>query len=83
MTARASSTELWNSIVAVYKEAQESGAATKTESDVHLVQDPSLGFDFIIRVAMSLKSKPKGPARWEHFTAGINSTVVYDIISWL
>lgn len=49
---------LWQRVLEVYDTAQETGAATKTDTQVELCE--SGGINFVLRVASALKSKPKG-----------------------
>lgn len=49
---------LWQQVVAVYDQAQQTGAATKIETKLEECEDG--GIKFVLRVASALKSKPKG-----------------------
>ncbi|KAG1663388.1 hypothetical protein FOA52_007125, partial [Chlamydomonas sp. UWO 241] len=54
---------LWARVEAVYGTAQASGVATKTDTKVCLLPDPSLGgAEFVVRLATALKKKPQGSA---------------------
>jgi hypothetical protein len=50
--------QLWDRICGVYEAAQQSGAAFKTETQSELFRDG--GIEFVLRVASSLRAKPKG-----------------------
>lgn len=58
MSAAQQQHPLWQRVLEVYSRAQESGAATKTDTHVQLCQDG--GIAFVLRVAAALKAKPKG-----------------------
>jgi hypothetical protein len=49
---------LWQRVLAVYDRAQETGAATKTDTQIQLFEDG--GIEFVLRIASALKAKPKG-----------------------
>jgi hypothetical protein len=49
---------LWQRVLAVYDQAQETGAATKTDTLIQLFEDG--GIQFVLRIASALKAKPKG-----------------------
>lgn len=49
---------MWQHVLEVYDKAQQSGAATKTDTSVLVVEDG--GISFVLRVASALKAKPKG-----------------------
>lgn len=51
---------LWQRTLEVYEQAQQTGAATKTDTQVHLFDDGRI--DFVLRIASALKAKPKGLA---------------------
>jgi ATP adenylyltransferase/5',5'''-P-1,P-4-tetraphosphate phosphorylase II len=51
---------MWQRTLEVYDQAQQTGAATKTDTHVHLFEDGSI--DFVLRIASALKAKPKGLA---------------------
>lgn len=49
---------LWQRVLEVYDRAQETGAATKTDTKIQLFDDG--GIQFVLRIASALKAKPKG-----------------------
>jgi hypothetical protein len=55
---------LWQKVLGVYDRAQQTGAATKTDTKIQLFEDG--GVTFVLRVASALKAKPKGVSgsRW-------------------
>lgn len=55
---------LWQRVLEVYDRAQQSGAATKTDTQIQLFEDG--GITFVLRLASALKKKPKGlsGSRW-------------------
>ncbi|GIL48321.1 hypothetical protein Vafri_4603 [Volvox africanus] len=60
-TTTAAAASLWDNIVSVYNKAQVIGACSKTDTQVEVLRDLSLGIDFVLRVATALKAKPQGP----------------------
>ncbi|GLI69421.1 hypothetical protein VaNZ11_014030, partial [Volvox africanus] len=60
-TTAAAAPSLWDDIVSVYNKAQVVGACSKTDTQVEVLRDPSLGIDFVLRLATALKAKPQGP----------------------
>lgn len=53
--------DLWQRIQSVYHQALESGALYKTDSSDQFIEDG--GVEFVVRVAASLRDKPKPPNR--------------------
>lgn len=55
---------LWQHVLEVYDKAQQTGAATKTDTKVEVLADSNV--EFVLRLASALKSKPKGlsGSRW-------------------
>lgn len=59
-TQQAAVHPLWQWTLEVYEQAQQTGAATKTDTQVHVFDDGSI--EFVLRIASALKAKPKGLA---------------------
>ena len=55
--------EVWPSIQQTYDKARQTGAAYKTDTNIQMLEDRSLGeaVTFVLRVAAALRDKPKGP----------------------
>lgn len=51
----------WDKIVDTYQKAQESGAASRTETTTQIITDQRLPIKFVLRVSASLRDKPKPP----------------------
>eukprot|EP00197_Chlamydomonas_leiostraca_P002297 CAMPEP_0202857802 /NCGR_PEP_ID=MMETSP1391-20130828/601_1 /ASSEMBLY_ACC=CAM_ASM_000867 /TAXON_ID=1034604 /ORGANISM="Chlamydomonas leiostraca, Strain SAG 11-49" /LENGTH=312 /DNA_ID=CAMNT_0049536653 /DNA_START=76 /DNA_END=1014 /DNA_ORIENTATION=- len=54
---------MWQAVLRTYDAAQASGAATMTQTQVELVPDQATGVTFVVRLAPSLRAKPKAPAQ--------------------
>lgn len=63
-TAHQTTHPLWQHVLEVYDKAQQTGAATKTDTKVEVLADSNV--EFVLRLASALKSKPKGlsGSRW-------------------
>lgn len=54
---------LWDKITDAYEQAQRSGAAAKYKTHTQILRDPRTNIAFVLRVAESLRDKPKPPKR--------------------
>jgi hypothetical protein len=70
------SMQLWHRIQERYDAAVVCGAASSIANKEFTVEDPTLGVRFILRIAETLKSKPKKPERTEY--VGVNLLPVID-----
>lgn len=59
--AQNSSRNLWEDITEVYERARASGVAYKTDTNTQLLRDPKYDVEFVLRVAIALRDKPKPP----------------------
>jgi hypothetical protein len=55
------SRSLWDDITEVYDQARAAGAAYKTDTNTELLLDREYKVEFILRVAVALRDKPKPP----------------------
>jgi hypothetical protein len=71
---------LWARVLRVYELAQQSGAASSTDTQARVCSDG--GIDFVLRVVSALKAKPQGVApptatRWAGLRARTHARQVF------
>lgn len=77
MATQAAVHPLWQRTLQVYEQAQQTGAATKTDTQVHLFDDGSI--DFVLRIASALKAKPKGLAGSRYGCVAMHALLPADV----